>query len=63
MSGKTKKTEDEWRQELTPDQYHVTREKGTEPAFTGKYHDLKAKGVYRCVCCGAGLFDSSTKFD
>ena len=63
MSGKTNKTEDEWRQELTPDQYHVTREKGTEAAFTGKYHDFKAKGVYRCVCCGAELFDSGTKFD
>ena len=63
MSGKNNKTENEWRQKLTPDQYRVTREKGTEPAFTGKYHDFKAKGVYRCVCCGAELFDSGTKFD
>jgi len=63
MSGKTNKTDDEWRQELTPEQYRVTREKGTEPAFTGKYHDSKAKGVYRCVCCGAELFESDTKYD
>ncbi len=57
------KTDEQWRQELTPEQYHVTREKGTEPAFTGEYWDNKRKGVYRCVCCGQELFDSSTKFD
>lgn len=63
MAEKVKKTNEEWRQQLTPEQYHVTREKGTERPFTGKYHDNKEKGVYKCVCCGAELFDSDTKFD
>ncbi len=60
---KVNKSEAEWRKDLTPEQYHVTREKGTEPAFSGKYHDHKEPGVYRCVACGQELFDSSTKFD
>lgn len=60
---KIQKTEQEWRRELTPEQYYVTRQKGTEPAFTGKYWNTKDKGVYCCVACGAELFSSDTKFD
>jgi len=60
---KVKKTEEEWRKQLTPEQYHVARQKGTEPAFTGKYWDNHEDGTYRCVCCGAELFDSATKFE
>jgi peptide-methionine (R)-S-oxide reductase len=63
MTEKVRKTEEEWRRELTPEQYKVTREKGTEQAFTGEYWDHKEEGVYRCVCCGATLFDSETKYD
>ena len=51
------------RERLTPEQFHVTQEKGTERAFTGKYHDCKTPGMYECVCCGAELFASDTKFD
>ncbi len=57
------KSADEWRSLLTPEQYRVTRDKGTERAFTGAYHDHKQKGVYRCVCCGNRLFHSDHKFD
>ncbi|MEK9672709.1 MAG: peptide-methionine (R)-S-oxide reductase MsrB [Rhodospirillaceae bacterium] len=61
--GKIQKTEAEWRQQLTPEQFKVTRKAGTERAFTGKYHDCKDKGTYHCVCCGQPLFSSKTKFD
>ncbi len=63
MNYKVDKTDAEWRTQLTPEQYNVTREKGTERAFTGIYHDCKTPGVYRCVCCDAELFDANTKFD
>ena len=58
-----RKSEAEWRRTLTPDQYRVAREKGTEPAFTGAYHDFKGDGIYRCVACGNELFDSRAKYD
>lgn len=63
MKPKIVKPDAEWQQQLTPEQYHVTREKGTERAFTGKYWDCHENGMYRCVCCGAELFDANTKFD
>ncbi len=63
MDGKIKKTESDWKKELTPEEYHVTREKGTERAFTGKYWDFHGKGMYKCTCCGADLFESDTKFE
>ena len=63
MSGDIKKSDSEWREELTPEQFHVCRQCGTEPPFTGGYWDCHDAGVYRCVCCGNTLFDSKTKFD
>lgn len=63
MTRKVCKTDEEWRQQLTPEQYEVTRRKATEPPFTGEYHDCKEEGVYQCMCCGNDLFDSETKFD
>ena len=57
------KSDDEWREELTPEQYEVCRECGTEPAFTGEYWDCHDIGVYRCICCGEPLFDSETKYE
>jgi len=57
------KNDAEWRKRLTPEQYRVTREHGTEPAFTGQYYDLKTPGLYKCVCCGAPLFTSQHKYD
>jgi|SRR5215471_8233022 len=63
MAEKVKKSEEDWRKQLSPEQYHVTREAGTEPAFTGKYWNSKEHGVYNCVCCGQPLFSSETKFN
>ncbi|HSA94002.1 MAG TPA: peptide-methionine (R)-S-oxide reductase MsrB [Terriglobales bacterium] len=63
MSDKIEKSDAEWRQILTPEQFEVTRRKGTERAFTGEYYDCHDDGVYRCVCCGAELFTSDAKFD
>ena len=57
------KTDAQWREQLTPEQYHVTREAGTERAFSGKYWDCHDDGIYACVCCGTELFDAETKFD
>ena len=63
MSDKVEKTDEEWRQELTPEQYRVLREKGTERPFTGEYNEFNEKGVYLCAACGAELFGSDTKFE
>jgi peptide-methionine (R)-S-oxide reductase len=63
MSAKVEKTEAQWRELLTPEQFKVTRQKGTEHAFTGAYWNTKDDGVYQCICCGQPLFDSATKFD
>jgi len=60
---KLRKSDAEWRQQLSPEEYRVARGKGTERAFTGAYWNSKAKGVYRCVCCGEALFSSDTKYD
>ena len=63
MSEKINKTDSKWMEELTPEEFHVCRKKGTERPFTGKYWDHHEPGVYRCVCCGNELFSSETKFD
>jgi len=63
MAEKVKKSDSDWQKELTPEQFHVTREKGTERPFTGEYWNYHEKGVYHCVCCGTELFHSETKFD
>ncbi len=63
MKQKVVKSDAEWQQQLTPEQYHVTRRKGTERAFTGEYATSKTPGVYTCVGCGAELFDAATKFE
>ena len=60
---KIKKTDAEWKSQLSPEQFYVARQKGTEPAFTGKYWDNHEKGLYRCSCCGTDLFRSENKFD
>lgn len=63
MSDKIKKTDEEWRQQLGDEAFAVTRRKGTERAFTGRYHDCKSSGMYHCVCCDTALFHSNEKFD
>lgn len=63
MKNKTPKTDKELKQHLTPEQYAVTRRKGTERPFSGEYNDCKEEGVYTCVCCGSELFSSEDKFD
>ncbi|MBI4437309.1 MAG: peptide-methionine (R)-S-oxide reductase MsrB [Candidatus Omnitrophica bacterium] len=60
---KVRKSDEAWKRQLTPEAYKVTRRKGTERAFTGRYHDNKEKGIYRCIGCGIDLFSSETKFD
>lgn len=63
MARKVSKSDAEWLKQLTLEQYAITREKGTERPFTGKYHDCKNEGIYTCVCCGADLFSSQSKYD
>lgn len=63
MSEKVEKTDADWRAELTPEQYKICRQCGTEPAFTGEYWDKHDDGIYQCACCGAALFSSNTKYD
>ena len=63
MTEKVEKTEAEWLKQLTPDEFYVTRRKGTERAFAGAYHDCKTPGTYVCVCCGQALFSADAKFD
>ncbi|HZR63674.1 MAG TPA: peptide-methionine (R)-S-oxide reductase MsrB [Terriglobales bacterium] len=63
IAEKITKSDSEWQQELSPEQYYVTRKAGTEPAFTGKYYKTKDAGTYTCVCCGQPLFSSETKYE
>lgn len=63
MTDKIEKTPQEWKEVLTPDQFEVCINKGTEPPFSGKYYKNKEKGTYKCVCCGESLFTSDTKYD
>jgi peptide-methionine (R)-S-oxide reductase len=63
MADKVTKTDAEWRSQLTPEQYNVTRQGGTEPAFSGAYWKTKTPGIYRCIGCGQDLFDAQTKYD
>jgi peptide-methionine (R)-S-oxide reductase len=63
MTDKIAKTSKEWKEKLTPEQFEVCINKGTEPPFTGKYYNSKEKGTYKCVCCGESLFKSDTKYD
>lgn len=63
MTEKIEKSDQEWQKQLSPEQYHVARQAGTEPAFTGKYWNSKDHGTYACVCCGQPLFSSDTKFN
>ena len=63
MDPAVEKSDAEWREELTPEQYQVCRQCGTEPAFSGAYWDCHDAGIYRCVCCGNALFDAEAKFD
>ena len=62
MADKVKKDDQAWKKQLTPNQYYVTRQKGTEPSFTGEYEDTETAGTYKCVCCGQPLFRSETKY-
>lgn len=62
-TGKISKSDSEWREQLTPEQYHVTRKQGTESAFTHPYHEEKSEGTYKCICCEVHLFHSQSKFD
>ena len=63
MNEKVSKTDGEWRAQLTPEEFYVTREKGTERAFTGQYHNSTEPGIYCCICCNQDLFDSEEKFE
>jgi peptide-methionine (R)-S-oxide reductase len=63
MTKKDAKSDAEWREQLTPEQYRITRQKGTEPAFSGKYYYFKGDGTYRCVACGNEIFSSDTKYE
>lgn len=63
MPEKVEKSESEWKEQLTPEQYRITRQGGTERAFTGEYHNSKVDGIFRCVCCGNVLFSSDDKYD